>query len=111
DESFLLPLLRSPEEHLRTWAIRLLSENWPLDALHTNDVIPAGADAWRNPPAGVRFVQERPARVVGGPEVTPSAAVVAEFTRMAAQDPSSLVRLVLASTMQRMPFALRPGIA
>lgn len=111
DESLLLPLLRSPEEHLRTWAIRLLAQHWPLDALHTNDVIPAGADAWRNPPVGVRFVQQRPARIVGGPEVTPSPVLVAEFTRMAAQDPSSLVRLVLASTMQRMPFDLRPAVA
>jgi hypothetical protein len=34
-----------------------------------------------------------------------------ELTRMAAQDPSSLVRLVLASTMQRMPFGSRPAIA
>ncbi|MEO5957595.1 MAG: PVC-type heme-binding CxxCH protein, partial [Opitutaceae bacterium] len=79
DEALLLPLLRSPEEHLRTWGIRLLAEHWPLDALHTNDVIPAGADAWRNPPTGVRFIQQRPARAGGGPEATPSSAVVAEF--------------------------------
>lgn len=112
DESLLLPLLRSPEEHLRTWAIRLLTEHWPLDALHTNDVIPPGTDGWRDGGGrGVRYVQQRPARVVGGPEVNPSPAVLAEFNRMAAQDPSSLVRLVLASTMQRMPFHVRPALA
>src|SRR5690606_21957546 len=70
-----------------------------------------GADAWRNPPVGVTFVQQRPARVVGGPEVTPSPRVLAEFARMAAEDSSSLVRLVLSSTLQRMPFNLRPAIA
>ncbi len=112
DESLLLPLLRAPEEHLRTWAIRLLAQHWPLDALHTNDVIPPGTDGWRDGGGqGVRYIQQRPARVVGGPEVTPSAAVLAEFTRMAAEDTSSLVRLVLASTMQRMPFNLRPAVA
>jgi putative membrane-bound dehydrogenase-like protein len=112
DESLLLPLLRSPEEHLRVWAVRLLVQHWPLDALHTNDVIPPGTDGWRDGGGrGVRYIQQRPARVVGGPEVSPSAGVMAEFSRMAARDSSSLVRLVLASTMQRMPFDLRPGVA
>ena len=41
-EAFLLPLLKSPDEHLRVWGIRLLTENWPIDALHTTDSI-AGA--------------------------------------------------------------------
>ena len=36
---------------------------------------------------------------------------MAELTRMAAQDSSSLVRLVLASTMQRMPFGQRLSVA
>ena len=35
DEAFLLPLLKSPDEHLRVWGIRLLSDHWPIDALRT----------------------------------------------------------------------------
>jgi putative membrane-bound dehydrogenase-like protein len=108
DEAFLLPLLKSPDEHLRVWGIRLLTEHWPLDALHTTDNV-AGATGRGG--GGAVFVQQRPAPVIGGREVAPSSAVLAEFNRMAASDPSSLVRLVLASTMQRMPFALRPPIA
>ena len=96
DEAFLLPLLKSPDEHLRAWGIRLLADRWPLDALRTTDE--TGARVW---------TQQRPAPAVGGAEVTPSPAVVAELNRLAAQDPSSLVRLVLSSTMQRMPFSLR----
>jgi putative membrane-bound dehydrogenase-like protein len=108
DEAFLLPLLKSPDEHLRVWGIRLLTEHWPIDALHTTDNV-AGATGRGG--GGAVFVQQRPAPVIGGKEVTPSAAVLAEFNRVAASDPSSLVRLVLASTMQRMPFALRPAVA
>ena len=55
------------------------------------------------------WTQQRPAPSVGGAEITPSPAVIAELNRLAAQDPSSLVRLVLSSTMQRMPFSLRPA--
>lgn len=108
DEAFLLPLLKSSDEHMRVWGIRLLTQHWPIDALHTTDSV-AGATGRGG--GGAVFIQQRPAVVVGGPEVAPSSAVVAEFNRMAAQDPSSLVRLVLASTMQRMPFNLRPAVA
>ena len=57
------------------------------------------------------WTQQRPAPSVGGAEITPSPVVIAELNRLAAQDPSSLVRLVLSSTMQRLPFSLRPGVA
>ncbi len=109
DEAFLLPLLKSTDEHLRVWGIRLLTESWPIDALHTTDTIAAGATGRGG--GGAVYIQQRPAPVVGGPEVTPSPAVLAEFNRMAAADPSSLVRLVLSSTMQRMPYNLRPAVA
>ena len=33
DEAFLLPLLKSPNEHLRAWGIRHLADRWPIDAL------------------------------------------------------------------------------
>ena len=103
DEALLLPLLKSNDEHLRAWGIRLLSEHWPIDALHTRDEArPGAARTW---------TQQRPAPIVGGPEISVSPSVMTELTRMAAQDPSSLVRLVLASTMQRMPFSQRLAIA
>jgi len=101
DEAFLLPLLKSNDEHLRAWGIRHLADRWPLDALRLTSET-ATPRVW---------TQQRPAPSVGGAEVTPSPAVVAEFTRLAAQDPSSLVRLVLASTLQRMPFGMRPAVA
>ncbi len=103
DDAFLLPLLKSNDEHLRAWGIRLLSEHWPIDALHTRDEARPGATRI--------WTQQRPAPIVGGPEITVSPAVMAELTRMAAQDSSSLVRLVLASTMQRMPFGQRLSVA
>ena len=103
DDAFLLPLLKSNDEHLRAWGIRLLSEHWPIDALHTRDEARPGATRI--------WTQQRPAPIVGGPEITVSPAVMTELTRMAAQDPSSLVRLVLASTMQRMPFGQRLSVA
>lgn len=103
DETFLLPLLRSSDEHLRVWGIRLLSEHWPLDALLTEDEVAPGATRI--------WTQRRPSTTVGGPEVTRSPAVLAELTRLAAEDSSSLVRLTLASTMQRMPFDQRLPLA
>jgi putative membrane-bound dehydrogenase-like protein len=103
DEAFLLPLLKSTDEHLRAWGIRILSEHWPIDALLTRDDAAAGATRI--------WIQQRPAPAVGGAEVTVSPAVLAELARLAASDRSSLVRLVLASTLQRMPFGERPAVA
>ena len=51
----------------------------------------------------------RPAHAATAP--APSATVVAEFSRLAASDPSGLVRLALASVLQRLPVALRPELA
>jgi putative heme-binding domain-containing protein len=48
---------------------------------------------------------------VGGVEAPPSPAVVAELNRMATADPSSLVRVVLSSTLQRMTFSQRLSVA
>jgi putative heme-binding domain-containing protein len=103
DEAFLMPLLKSTDEHLRVWGIRLLSEHWPIDALLTPDEVPAGTTRI--------WTQKRPAPAVGGAEVTVPPAVLSELTRLATSDPSSLVRLVLASTMQRMPFSQRLQVA
>lgn len=83
-------LLRHPDEHLRAWGIRLATDSWPID----------GVD--------------------GPPRLGPDAAaalgaacesVADEFHRLAATDPSGLVRLALASALQRMPPASRGGLA
>ena len=103
DDAFLLPLLKSQDEHLRAWGIRLLSEHWPIDALLTPDEVAPGATRI--------WTQQRPAPAVGGAEPNRSPAVLAELTRLAASDPSSLVRLVLASTMQRLSFSQRLPLA
>ena len=86
DETFLTPQLRHANEHVRTWAVRLLIDAWPLDTP----------------------MSQRPA---GRPDVCCPDALLAEFSRMAREDPSGLVRLALASALQRLPIAQRPALA
>ena len=73
-------LLDDPDEHVRTWAIRLLSDEWPIDTLFgpRKNLLPKG-----NPDLEKKFVQ------------------------LAKSDPSGLVRLALASTLQRLPVSNR----
>lgn len=77
-------LLEDRDEHLRVWAIRLLTDEWPIDTL-------------MGPLPGDRAAVD--------------AGLLVEFTRMAANDPSGLVRLALASTLQRLPLSQRAGLA
>jgi putative membrane-bound dehydrogenase-like protein len=80
----LRPLLDDADEHVRAWAVRLLTDSWPLDT------------------------------VLGAPRaegVTVPADLLDRFARMARADGSGLVRLVLASTLQRLPVAHRPALA
>ncbi len=86
DRSFLRRQLQDPDEHVRAWAIRLLTDSWPLD------------DVLSRRPAGA-------SKTVPDPELT------ADLAALAGTDPSALVRLVLASTLQRLPPAARPGLA
>src|ERR1043166_3999254 len=85
DESFLRAQLRHNDEHVRTWAIRLLTDTWPLDTV----------------------MSQRPA----GRREMASADLQKEFGRMARNDSSGLVRLALASTLQRIPIAARGALA
>jgi len=78
------PLLHDPDEHVRTWAVRLLSDHLPLD-LATG--VPRALEA------------------------SIDGELLAELLRVAREDPSGLVRLALASTLQRLPVAQRPGLA
>ncbi len=86
DDVFLTAQLRHPEEAVRTWAIRFLTDAWPLDSV----------------------LSGRPA---GRPEAVPEEGLLAEFTRLAREDPSGLVRLALASALQRLPVDRRAELA
>lgn len=73
------------DEHVRSWAVRLLADQF--------EVNPDASDT-RSPLV---------------PEV--QGQVFARWVRMAAKDPSGLVRLYLASALQRMPAKERAGLA
>jgi putative membrane-bound dehydrogenase-like protein len=81
DEKFLTAQLHHANEHVRAWAIRLLSDAWPLDTV----------------------MSQRPA----GAQSSPSARLAGDLVKLGASDPSALVRLALASTLQRLPVSQR----
>ena len=83
----LVGLITYNDAHVRTWAIRLLTDNWPLDTM----------------------MSVRPARVATYP--APDRELLAQFVKLAESDPSPLVRLTLASTLQRLPHADRLPLA
>lgn len=92
DEALLRSLLHHPNEHLRVWALRLLTDTWPLDTL----------------------MSTRPTRFGEQKDHAPSPApedLLPELTRLAKDDPSGLVRLTLASILQRLPVAHRTALA
>ncbi|WP_406695559.1 PVC-type heme-binding CxxCH protein [Singulisphaera sp. Ch08] len=84
DEELLRKLLGHEHEAIRAWAIRLLTDRMPLDTVTSQRIGPAVA--------------------------VPEGGLV-EFVRMAKEDRSGLVRLVLASTLQRLPIAQRAELA
>ncbi len=92
DEALLRGLLNHDNEHLRVWALRLLTDTWPLDTLMS--VRPT------------RFGEQKDHAPSPAPD-----ALLPELTRLAKDDPSSLVRLTLASILQRLPVAHRPALA
>jgi putative membrane-bound dehydrogenase-like protein len=86
DEALLLSLLKHDNEHLRTWAVRLLVDQWPTDLL-----------------TGERPKQE-------GAAPLPSERLSREFIQLGQKDSSGLVRLALASALQRFDPMVRVGI-
>ena len=90
DQSFLRSLLTHSDEHLRAWGVRLLSDDWPIDGV----IGPATVSP------------EESARVA-----TAYDAVAADLHRLATDDVSGLVRLALASALQRMPVDRRADLA
>jgi putative membrane-bound dehydrogenase-like protein len=77
-------LLRDKDEHVRVWAIRLLTDLWPMDSLI-------------GPMPGAVHARDRE--------------LAQEFETLARNDESGLVRLALASTMQRLPVSDRAALA
>jgi putative heme-binding domain-containing protein len=90
DAAFLRGLLAHPDEHLRAWGVRLLSDDWPLDGV-------------LGPLPATAATVDRVASEWKGLE--------ADFLALARNDPSGLVRLALASCLQRLPVGERPLLA
>ena len=84
DAALVRPLLGADHEAVRAWAIRLLTDNLPIDTV----------------------LSRRPA-----PDSPLADDLLVELVRMAESDPSGLVRLTLASTLQRLPVRQRAGLA
>ncbi len=84
DDEFLLKQTRHPSEHVRAWIVRLLLDDCPLDT-----------------------IQGQPHPFAA----SPNEVVLQELIRLAHDDDSGLVRLALASALQRLPVERRIELA
>ncbi len=84
----LQDLLQHQDEHLRVWAVRLLTDFWPLDTV----VGPL-------------------ARQASNETVNYDPAVIRSIIELAKRDDTGLVQSVLASTLQRLPVDRRLELA
>lgn len=90
DRTMLKRLSNHEHESIRSWSIRLLADHWPLDdALSRSPTSDVDRDRIRKEAA----------------ELMP------HFIAVATNDSSALVRLSLASVLQRLPLDLRPALA
>jgi putative membrane-bound dehydrogenase-like protein len=90
DEKFLRAQLHHPNEHVRTWAVRYLVDTWPLDTVMSQRPMPNSE------------------REQG---FAPATAILRALIDLARSDASGLVRLALASTLQRLPVSQRAELA
>ncbi|MCO8125090.1 hypothetical protein NHH03_25365 [Stieleria sp. TO1_6] len=90
DSDLLVGLLDDQDPYLRAWAIQLLCEETDVDAFFLADLTAATGPTLGKQSGGVD--------------------VLARFATMAKSDPSPIVRLYLASAVQRMPFEDRWSI-
>lgn len=90
DTEFLKRQLQHKDEHVRAWAIRCLTDSWPIDG----------------PLGPVKMAEQVQATVA-----TASQQLQPLFITMAKSDDSPLVRLTLASTLQRLPNEQRAELA
>lgn len=103
DERFLRAQLNHPNEHVRAWAIRLLTDAWPLDTVMS-----------ARPASPLVAADVRRLKISAPKEsqsLVTSAATIKELRRLATADPSAFVRLTLASTLQRLPIEQRAKLA
>ncbi|MEO1618940.1 MAG: PVC-type heme-binding CxxCH protein, partial [Planctomycetota bacterium] len=80
----LLACLNDPNEHVRVWGVRLLTDHWPMDSLMgplPSAVYPKAPDVW------------------------------SRLRQLAREDSSGLVLMTLASTLQRLPLDQRAAMA
>ncbi len=106
DEAFLLAQLRHPNEHIRTWAVRLLTDSWPLDTVMSQRPIAADVRRLQSP----QTPKARP-QTQASQSLLTSAATTRELGRLAREDGSGLVRLALATMLQRLPVNQRAELA
>jgi putative membrane-bound dehydrogenase-like protein len=85
DEAFLRKQLHHSDEYIRVWAIRFLTDSWPVDT----------------------EMSERPA---GSPTHVDDD-LLKDFVEVGKSDPSDLVHLALTSTLQRLPVTQRIELA
>ena len=105
DEAFLLAQTRHANEHIRTWAVRLLTDAWPLDTVMSQrPSSPVGADVRR-------LTSNSDANARNSQRLLTSAATARELSRLAREDGSGLVRLALATALQRLPISQRGELA
>ncbi len=84
DHGLLIRLLDHKNEAVRAWSIRLLTDAMPLDDIMSHRA---------------------------RPDVSPGSDLMTSLIARAKNDPSGLVRLVLASTLQRLPVERRAPLA
>ncbi|XZE53914.1 PVC-type heme-binding CxxCH protein [Planctomycetaceae bacterium SH139] len=98
DQEFLLRQLSHQNEHVRVWAIRLLTEHMPIDDCYGQlNAKPAnGTPANRTPVPRESWSNEKTWQAL---------------SQLAVDEPSGLVRLTLASTLQRLPVSKRLQLA
>ncbi len=105
DESFLLAQTRRANEHLRTWAVRLLTDDWPLDTVISQR--PVAADVGRLHSQSTNDNHQS----ATSKSLLTSAATRQELSRLAREDGSGLVRLALATALKRLPVNQRLELA
>ena len=96
DDAFLRAQLKDPDERVRVWAIRFLSDFWPLDTVMSD-----------RPRRRYDF-SSGAAKADGDKSSTET---LLAFSRLAKSDPSAAVRLALATVLQRLPVSERPELA
>ncbi len=107
DEAFLLARLNHPNEHVRAWVVRFLTDVWPLDTVMSGRPKQSAADE-TSKPAAQSVINRRP-KV--DQSFLPSPATTRELLHLASADSSALVRLTLATTLQRLPVTQRAELA